>query len=138
MNPFSVSPWQSAAAAAGGGSVDPSTLAGSGTSSNSSGNTTVSVGSKLQHTEVTTISGAATTRIMIVETVGPPVNGARLSHRLILPATAGITIEWRSGSAGGPLITSMVTDASGDDAKLDAYFDGSAWQFDGFDYPSNT
>lgn len=114
-------------------------LRGYNASANSSGNTTITPGAVcLIHTEVTTISGSgSTTRAMVLATSNSPIAGARVLHRMALPATADITIEWRNATAGGTLITSLVTDGSGDDAVGEFYFDGSAWQFLRFTSPAN-
>lgn len=138
MNPFSVSPWQSAAAATASGSVDPTTLVGRTASSNSSGNTTISAGAKITHTEVTTLSGSgSTTRVIILDLSGPPVAGAHILHRVVVPATAEITIQWRNATSGGTLLTSALTDGSGDDIVAEFEFDGTAWQFFRFHNPAN-
>lgn len=106
-------------------------LAGYAASTNASGNTTITPGVIcLAHTEVTTVSGSgSTTRIMILATSNAPLRGMRIIHRLAMPATAEITIEWRNATAGGTLITSLLSDGSGDDAVAEFYFDGTAWQF---------
>lgn len=109
-------------------------------SSNASGNTTLTLGAlAMQHTEVTTVSGSgSTTRVMILElATSVPTAGASIRHRLALPATAEITVEWRNATAGGTLITSLLTDGSGDDAVVEFYYDGSAWQFLRFLSPAN-
>lgn len=114
-------------------------MSGYAASANSSGNTTVTPGPVcLVHTEVTTVSGSgSTTRVIVLATSNSPAAGARIIHRLALPATASITVEWRNATSGGTLITSLLTDGSGDDAVAEFYFDGSAWQFLRFVSPAN-
>jgi hypothetical protein len=112
---------------------------GYNSSSNVSGNTTVTPdsGSGI-HTEITNISGSgSTTRIMILDTAGSPVEGCLIRHRLEVPATAAILIEWRSGASGGPLLTSYLTDSSGDDVFAEFIYTGSGWAFLNFTVPSN-
>ncbi len=108
-------------------------------SSNASGNTTISVAASGQtHLEVTTVSGAgATTRIMILGTAAIPANAAIIVHRVELPTTADITIEWRNATAGGTRETYLTTDTSGNDAVAEFYFNGTAWKFLKFTYPAN-
>lgn len=114
-------------------------LFGGATSSNSSGNTNITPGVlSVRHLEVTTISGSgSTTRTMSLLTSNAPLERSVIVHRLSVPATADITIEWRNASSGGALITSMVTDGTGDDIVAEFYFDGSAWQFLRFSNPAN-
>ena len=87
---------------------------------------------------VTAVTGSgSTTRIMILATSGPPLAGSRIVHRCNFPATAEITVEWRNATSGGTLITSALTDGSGDDAVAEFYFDGAAWQFLKYTSPAN-
>lgn len=112
---------------------------GYNSSSNVSGNTTITPdsGSGI-HTEITNISGSgSTTRIMILDTAGSPVEGCLIRHRLEVPETAAILIEWRSGASGGPLLTSYLTDDSGDDVFAEFIYTGSGWAFLNFTVPSN-
>lgn len=95
-------------------------------SSNSTGNTTITP-TQSNHIEVVTFSGTAGTRILILDASAQLVgNVAKL--RLNLPATAAIVVEVRNATSGGTLLFSITTDGSGDDAYLELYFDGSAWQ----------
>lgn len=125
--------FQTPAAASSGAGVDYAA------SSNSSGNTTITVDDETgSYVAVTAVTGSgSTTRIMILATSGSPVAGARILHRVTLPATAEITLEWRDATSGGTLLTSLLTDGSGDDAVAEFYFDGSAWQFLRFNFPAN-
>lgn len=120
--------------------TSPSALATSSSynaSANSTGNTTVTTTS-VAHMEVTTVTGLGdTTRIMVLAIPAGQSAGSRIAHRMALPETGEITIEWRNATAGGALITSMITDAIGDDAVAEFYFDGAAWQFLRFANPSN-
>jgi hypothetical protein len=108
-------------------------------STNASGNTTITPGVvNLLHREVTTVSGSGgETRVFVLATSNTPRAGNTIRHRVHMPATADITLEWRNATAGGTLITSLITDGSGDDALLDFYYDGSAWQLDAVIYPAN-
>lgn len=111
---------------------------GYATSSNSSGNTTITVGAQHGfHLEVTTVTGSgSTTRIAILALTNTPATGCVVYHRCILPATAAITLEWRNSTSGGTLLTSFQTDGSGDDIVAELYFDGSAWKFLKFTSPA--
>lgn len=114
-------------------------LVGYQTSENSSGDTLVSPGPAcLRHTEVTSVTGAgSTTRVMILGVDNPPRAGATIVHRVRLPATANITLQWRHGTAGGTELTSLLTDGSGDDAAAEFVFNGAEWEFVRFTNPAN-
>lgn len=114
-------------------------LLGYNASSNASGNTTVTPGAlAVEHIEVTAVTGSgATTRKFVLSVANSPAAGTRLVHRVNLPTTSGITLEWRGSTVGGVLLTSYVTDASGDDVVAEFYFDGSDWQFLRFSAPAN-
>lgn len=108
------------------------------TSTNASGNTTITPGVlSTQHTEVTAVSGSAGTRVMILATSNTPIAGAIIRHRVTLPATADILTEWRNATSGGTLLTSHLSDGSGDDVFAQFSYDGSEWQFDSFTSPAN-
>lgn len=109
------------------------------TSANAAGNTTITLGSVCtSYTEVTTVTGAgSTTRAMVLAIGSSQAIGARLTHRLLMPATPGITIEWRNATATGSLITSFISDGSGDDVVAEFVFTGSAWAFLRFSAPAN-
>lgn len=109
------------------------------TSANSAGNTTVTVEALcLSHTEMTTFTGAgSTTRVMVLATSSRLLAGARLTHRLTMPATAAILIEWRNATSGGALITSYESDGSGDDVVAEFVWTGAAWSFVRFNAPAN-
>jgi hypothetical protein len=90
------------------------------------------------HTEVTAVTGAGSTvRQFALATANAPTAGARVIHRVNLPAVSGITLQWFNATTGGTQITSLITDGSGDDAVAEFYFDGTAWQFLRFTYPAN-
>lgn len=117
-------------------------LATGATASNSTGSTTVAPGAcALQHTAVITFSGAASTRVVILATSlagsASPIVHTRAVVRCVLPATADIVVEFRNATSGGTLITSLVTDGGGDDATVEFYFDGTAWQFLRLAFPAN-
>jgi len=108
-------------------------------STNSTGNLTLAPGVlAATHIEATAVTGLAGTRIVILTADAGRAPGARLIHRVALPAVSGIVLEWRNATAGGALLTSLATDGSGDDAVVEAYFDGTAWQFLRFSYPANS
>jgi hypothetical protein len=108
-------------------------------SSNSSGNTTISIGvDSGSHIEVTTVTGSgSTTRIMILSLSNSPTAGATIAHRCEMPATAAITLEWRNATDDGTLITSFLSDSSGDDLVAQFYYNGSAWKLLKFISPAN-
>lgn len=108
-------------------------------STNSTGNTTITLARvTLQHTESTTLSGAgSTTRVIILAIPTGLVTGARLTHRLIMPATSGIIIEWRNATSVGTLVTSYESDGSGDDVVAEFVYNGTAWNFVRFNAPAN-
>ena len=54
-----------------------------------------------------------------------------------MPATAAITLEWRNASVGGTLLTSYISDGSGDDVVAEFVYTGSGWIFLNFTSPSN-
>lgn len=108
-------------------------------SSNASGNTTITPGPlAVRHLEVTAVTGAgATTRKFILATTTTPAAGTVVVHRVNLPATSGITLQWVNATSGGTVLTSFVSDASGDDLVAEFYFNGTAWQFLRFTVPAN-
>lgn len=106
-------------------------------SSNSSGNTTIAPTESI-HTEETAVSGSgSSTRIFVLDTSGAPEDGAIIRHRVTMPTTAAITLEWRNATADGTLETSWVSDVSGDDLVAEFYFNGTAWKFLRFTAPAN-
>ncbi len=114
-------------------------LVGYATSTNASGTTTITpTARRLTHKETTTLSGSgSTTRLMVLAVTPTPPAGATLVHRLLVPATADITVEWRNATAGGTLLTSAVSDGSGDDMVAEFTFNGTAWEFTRFQQPAN-
>lgn len=106
--------------------------------SSSSGDLTVSPGVlSLQHTEVLTLSGTARTTKIVLDTANSPATGSRIVLRLNLPAVASILLDFRNASTTGTQITTYSTDGSGDDAVIEFYFDGTAWQFLSAAIPAN-
>lgn len=107
-------------------------------SSNASGNTNIALGSTcISFVESTSVSGVgSTTRTFALLTTNV-TEGAHLSHRLTMPETAGITLEWHNASAAGSLLTSYVSDGIGDDVVAEFVFTGSAWTFLRFTAPAN-
>lgn len=107
-------------------------------STNASGNTNIALGSTcISFVEATSVSGSgSTTRTFTLLTTNV-TEGAHLSHRLTMPATAAITLEWRNASVGGTLLTSYVSDGSGDDVVAEFVYNGSAWLFLRFTAPAN-
>lgn len=108
------------------------------TSSNASGNTNISLGSTcVQFSEVTSVTGSgSTTRTFTLLTTNV-TEGAHLSHRLTMPATADITLEWRNATTGGTLLTSYISNDTGDDVVAEFVFTGTAWLFLKFTAPAN-
>lgn len=110
--------------------------AGSGSSANAAGTTTITPGStKQSHTEVTTFSGAAGTRSIVLDLAGR-VEGDRILHLCALPSTAGIVINWYSGDTSGDPIATRTTDDSGDDLAAEFLFTGGAWRKLWIAYPA--
>lgn len=101
---------------------------------NAAGDSTVTVGVlSLIHTEVITFSGAARTSKMVLAIPAGLSAGVRACVRCVVPATAGITVDFRNGTAGGTQITFFTTDDSGDDKCVEFEFDGAQWNFLRFD-----
>lgn len=95
-------------------------------SANSTGNTTLTRTAET-NVEIVSVTGSARTSIVILATTDA-VEGDLMKLRLNLPATASIVMEVRNAASGGTLLFSITTDGSGDDAYLELYFDGTAWQ----------
>jgi hypothetical protein len=105
---------------------------------NTSGNSEVAPSTlAFLHTEVVTVAGSgSTTRVAYVSTAGRSA-GDRCTLRFVNPTTAAITVELRNATAGGTLLTSYVTDGSGDDCIAELYYTGTAWAFGFFVMPAN-
>jgi hypothetical protein len=105
--------------------------------SNGAGNSTLTFppGVKI-YTVNLLVTGSAGTRILILPDTGLN-QGEKLFVNYRLPATAGIVIEARNGTAGGTLLDTLTTDTSGDDATLVFTFTGSAFIKDFSLYPSS-
>lgn len=114
-------------------------LAGRGTQANAAGNSTVTPGQLcLQHVEIITFSGAAdTTRVVVLNNDNIPPRGGLCFVRCLMPATADITVEFRNEAADGTLLTSFLTDDSGDDKVAVFESDGTDWNFFRFDAYAN-
>lgn len=127
--------WAQPPASDGSGGYGP----GYSASSNDAGNTTIAVSEAVgAMVAFTTLSGAgATTRIFILDVSADPPAGTTIVHRVAVPATADITLEWRDASDTGALLTSFVSDGSGDDLVAEFFYNGSAWNFLRFTYPAN-
>lgn len=106
-----------------------------GAQANAAGDSTVTVGVLcVMHTEVISFAGAgSTTRKVILAIPAGLTAGARCAVRCELPATADITVEFRNATSGGALLTSLLSDASGDDKVAEFEFDGTQWNFLRFD-----
>jgi len=105
-------------------------------SSNASGTTTITPNSRTAvHSEILTITGTASTRIVVLSVSGR-VAGDILRLRLNVPATQNIVIDVRNATAGGTQLTQLTTDTSGDDCALEYVFDGTAWQAFLCNYPA--
>lgn len=94
--------------------------------SNSTGNSTL-VRTGATNVKIITFTGTARTSVLILDAVAA-FAGDLMKMRLNIPTTASIIIEVRDATSGGTLLYSITTDGSGDDAYLEAYFDGTAWQ----------
>lgn len=107
-------------------------------STNASGTTTITVGADTSvHTELTAVTGVASTRVFALVVSSPPLAGAIIRHRLTLPLGEDIRLEWRNASAGGTLEASYQSGGSDDSVVIDLVFNGSAWKFDRFHAPQN-
>lgn len=81
-------------------------------------------------------TGAAGARTVILDLADRQA-GDRLTLDYALPATAGLVIELRNATAGGTILDTLTTDASGDPACIELTYAGSAWDADSALYPSN-
>lgn len=94
-------------------------------STNSAGDTTVTPdGDAIDHTEIVTFSGSAGTRNVLID-ASDLDEGYHVIVRLALPATAGIVVNIYQDTAAGTLLTTVTTDASGDDLCAEYVFDGT-------------
>jgi hypothetical protein len=102
-------------------------------SSSAAGNTNITrpAGSHA-HTAFVTITGAAsTTRTLAVQTTNAPAAGDQERVVLIIPATAGITLEVRDATNVGTLLKSIITDGSAQTLFVDVTYSGAAWELSG-------
>jgi hypothetical protein len=70
----------------------------------------------------------AGTRNIILSTAGIGTDW-RLTVLLLLPTTPDINIVFRNGSAGGAIITSVLTDGSGNSAAIEFYSENGTWHY---------
>lgn len=97
--------------------------------SSATGTTTVTPGVlAMQHLEALTVTGAAGTRTIVLDTSNTPAAGDRIALRLLLPAVSSILLDIRNGTAAGTQITTLESDGTGSGALMEFYFDGTAWQ----------
>lgn len=94
--------------------------------SNSTGDTTISRTAS-NNVQIVNVTGTARTSVMILG-LTDGIEGDVVKLRLNLPTTASIIIEVRDATNSGTLLYSITTDGSGDDAYVETYFDGAAWQ----------
>lgn len=106
---------------------------------NSTGNTTITpVPGRRNALVIVTISGAARTSNIVFDIAGRVLND-RLTARFNIPATAGIILDVKNATAGG---TSLIVDpittsgSAGQNLLLELYYDGTAWQRLGLNYPT--
>lgn len=101
------------------------------------GNTTITLPAGSRHHTVDLVfTGAAGTRTVILATTGAAAGDVSMLNYAI-PATAGIVIELRNATAGGTLLDTLTSDASGDDATLVSTYSGTVWGQPSSLYPSN-
>lgn len=105
-------------------------VVGFGTLTTAVGNQALNPRSQVDTWEVT-LGAAAGVHNVVVGTVGL-VPGAHLTLPIGIPPTAGIVVNFLSGSISGPLIQSFTTTGGGlvDEALLTCYYSGSshAWE----------
>ena len=95
-------------------------------STNNSGNTTVTLTSRI-HTEFITVGGAARTSSIVLASTGLTGVNATVALRFLLPATGSIVLNVYDQSTGGTLLATVNSDASGfvPSALLTFVWDGS-------------
>jgi hypothetical protein len=80
-------------------------------STNNSGNTTVSPQSE-NHTERLTFTGSAGTRNILLDTSSPPNFGDRIVVACVFPATPGILVNFYTTAISGTPLADFTTDGS--------------------------
>ena len=107
------------------GSATPAAVAGQtdfNAQTNNAGNGSVLPLSQL-HTEQITVTGAARTSTFAVTSAAGAYAGALVNVAMILPATAGITINFTNQTTGGTQIASLTTDGYSLNAQAVFYLD---------------
>ena len=98
------------------------------------GNTNISPPSTSRwHSEKVTPSGGAGTYTLTLLTSQSPAAGALVHLAIFPPSTAALVFEVHNATAGGTLLKSITTDATGRPFFLDFEFNGSAWVLSGDD-----
>lgn len=95
-------------------------------STNNSGDTTVTLQSRI-HTEFVTVGGSARTSRIILSSTGLGSTGATIAVRFLLPSTDAIALTVYDQSTGGTLLATVNTDSGGftPSALLTFVWDGS-------------
>ncbi len=109
---------------------------------NNAGNTTITPTASIQK-YVLTLTGAARTSIIILDTAGRSA-GDKIFLNLILPATANIVIAVRNATSGGTLLLpvesfptqTLTTDGNLLSAHWEFTYTGAAWEFDTSNLPA--
>lgn len=115
----------SIAQSAGGGGTGPSR----GSTNNSSGNTTIQLDPSVRdHSQTLNVTGDAGTRIVILG-IADRLDGDRIRLKFKLTTTPNIVIQVRNGTAGGTVLYTWTTDATGDDVLVEAEFNGTSWDY---------
>lgn len=99
--------------------------------SSATGNTNITrATTSRHHTAVIAITGAAGTRTLSVLTTNAPSPGDTVLLVLQPDTTPGLILEVRNATAGGTLLNSITTDASGRPYLVMLNWTGSTWQLD--------
>lgn len=94
----------------------------SGTFSNSTGNTTITVPAGCDnYTVYGTITGSAGTRNVVLDTANAS-DGCQVIVVLELPTTASIVVNFRNATTSGTILDTLTTDTSGDNATAEFGF----------------
>jgi hypothetical protein len=100
----------------------------------SPGNTNISPPSSSRyHSAKVTPSGGAGTYTLALLTSQTPATGALIHLAIFPPSTAALVFEVHNATAGGTLLKTITTDATGRPFFLDFEFNGSAWVLSGDD-----